>query len=373
MQPVPIALCITDLDLGGAERQLAELAARVDPDRFRPVVYCLGPRPLRDEASCVPRIEQAGIEYHCLGGRGARDAPKVVAKLTALLQSQQPAVLQSFLFHANLVGRFAARRAGVPHVVCGLRVSEGRRRWRLWLDRVTQAKVDRYACVSRAVADFALRTARLPAEKLAVIPNGIDLVRYPSTPPADLTRFGIPASAQVVVCVGRLNRQKGQAWLLRSVPQWLGPLPDCHLLLVGDGPDRARLERIGGETGFARRIHFAGFQADVPGILAACTLLVLPSLWEGMPNVVLEAMASRQPVVATDVEGVAELLGPSAGEQTIACGDAPALTARIESILRDEPLARSLGARNRARVEECFSIETTCRAYERLWDSLLAG
>ncbi len=371
MQPVPIALCITDLDLGGAERQVAELAARLDPDRFRPVVYCLGPRPERDEASCVPRIQQAGIACHCLGGRGARDAPKVAAKLTALLRDQRPAVLQSFLFHANLVGRIAARRAGVPRVVCGLRVAERGRRWHLWLDRLTQAMVDRYVCVSEAVADFARREARLPAEKLTVIPNGIDPARYPATPPADLSQFGIRASARVVVCVGRLARQKGQDWLLKSVPQWLGGLPDCHLLLVGDGPDRARLERIVGETGFARRIHFAGFQADVPGILAACTLLVLPSLWEGMPNAVLEAMAARLPVVASDVEGVAELLGPSAAEQTVPCGDGSALASRIASILRGESLARSLGGRNRARVEECFSIEAACRAYERLWDSLL--
>ncbi len=372
MQPVPIALCITDLDLGGAERQLAELAARVDPYRFRPVVYCLGPRPERYDASCLPRIEQAGVEYHCLGGRGARDFPKVAAKLTALLRSQRPAILQSFLFHANLVGRIAARRAGVPCVVCGLRVAERGRCWHRWLDWLTQAKVDRYVCVSGSVADFARREARLQAEKLTVIPNGIDPARYPAALPADLTRLGIRATAQVVVCVGRLTRQKGQEWLLKSAPQWLGALPDCQLLLVGDGPDRARLEQIAGETDFAGRIHFAGFQADLPGILAACTLLVLPSLWEGMPNVVLEAMASRLPVVAADVEGVGELLGPLARQQTVAWGDASALAARIGWILRDEPLARSLGGRNRARVEECFSIEATCRAYERLWDSLLA-
>ena len=372
MQPIPLALCITDLDLGGAERQLAELAARLDRDRFRPVVYCLGPRPQQEDASCVPLIERAGVECHCLGGRTARHFPAVTARLTALLRSQRPAILQSFLFHANLLGRLAARRAGVSHVVSGLRVAQRRQRWHLWLDRLTQAKVDRYVCVSQAVADFAHREARLPAEKLVVIPNGIDPGCYPAALPADLTAMGVPAGARVVVCVGRLSPQKGHAWLLESAPRWLGNLPDCHLLLVGDGPDRAGLERLVREAGLQRQVHFAGFRVDVPGILVASTVFVLPSLWEGMPNAVLEAMASRLPVVATDVEGVGELLGPLAGEQVVPRGDGSALAARLEAILRDRSLARSLGEQNRARVECCFSINATCRAYERLWDSLLA-
>ncbi len=373
MQSIPIALCITDLDLGGAERQLAELAARIDRNWFRPVVYCLGPRPPRDEASCAPLIERAGIECHCLGGRGARHFPRVTARLTTLLRSQRPAILQSFLFHANLVGRLAARRAGVPRVVCGLRVAERKQRWHLWLDRLTQARVDRYVCVSKAVADFSRREARLPAEKLAVIPNGIDPARYLAAAPADLTPFEIPPGALVAVCVGRLAPQKGHSWLLRTAPQWLGSLPDSHLLLVGEGPDRPRLERLVRETGLEGRIHLSGFSADVPGILAASRVLVLPSLWEGMPNVVLEAMAGGLPVVASNVEGVGELLGPLTGEQTVPCGDDRALAARIEAILRDESLARSLGSQNRERVTRYFSMDATCRAYERLWGALVTG
>ncbi|MDY0167054.1 MAG: glycosyltransferase [Thermoguttaceae bacterium] len=373
MKPIPIALCITDLDPGGAERQMAGLVARVDRERFRPVVYCLGPRPAREDASCVPLIERAGIECHCLGGRGGRQFLKVTGRLTALLKSQAPAILQSFLFHANLVGRIAARRAGVPRVVCGLRVAEREQRWHLWLDRVTQAKVDRYVCVSQAVADFSVAKGHLPAEKLVVIPNGVDPARYPAAVPADLVPLGVPPGVRVAVCVGRLARQKGQEWLLRSAPRWLENLSDCHLLLVGDGPDRSRLERLAQQTGLSGRVHFAGYCGNVAGILAASTVLILPSVWEGMPNAVLEAMASRLPVVASDVEGIRELLGPLAAMQTVPYGDDLALAARIESILSERSTGCELAEQNRLRVEEHFSQDTTCRAYEQLWQSLVDG
>ncbi|MDZ7618786.1 MAG: glycosyltransferase [Patescibacteria group bacterium] len=372
MNPTSVALCITDLDAGGAERQMAELAARLDRARFRPVVYCLGPRPERDDASCVPMLEQAGVECHCLAGRGARHFLGVTARLTERLKEQRPALLQSFLFHANLVGRIAARRAGVPHVVCGIRVAEREKAWHPWLDRLTQAMVDRYACVSQAVADFSRDKGHLPAGKLTVIPNGIDLSRFPASVRADLAPLGIPSGARVVACVGRLVKQKGQEWLIRSTRQWLAEVAGTHLLLVGDGPDRARLEACAARAGLADRIHFAGFRSDVPAILAASKVLVLPSAWEGMPNVVLEAMATGLPVVASEVEGVSELLGPLAGEQTVPFGDESALARRLTAILADAAHARALGVANRQRVEQCFSLERTCRAYEQLWDSLRA-
>ena len=147
--------------------------------------------------------------------------------------------------------------------------------------------------MSQAVADFSAARLGLPAEKLVVIPNGIDLDKYPARQPADLRAFGIAAGRRAVTFVGRLEPQKGVEWLIETAPLWLAKLPDCDLLLVGEGPLRASLEAAARAAGIADRVHFAGWRADVPEILAASDLLVLPSVWEGMPNVVLEAMASR--------------------------------------------------------------------------------
>ena len=370
MQKLGIGLCITDLELGGAERCLLQLATRLDRERFCPVVYALEPPPESEQASCLPALDAAGIEVHCLGARAIWGIPRVVRELTRLLAAQRPRIVQTFLFHANIAGRIAARRAGVDAVVSGIRVAEPHRRWRLWADRLTDRLVDRHVCVSRSVAQFAEEKARLPAEKLVVIPNGVDLQRFPAQRPADLREFGIRPGRRVVSCVGRLDRQKGLPGLIRSAPAWLERLPGTELLLVGEGPLRGELHTICHRNGISQRVHFAGWRSDVPEILAASDLLVLPSIWEGMPNVVLEAMASRLPVVATDVAGVRELLGPAARQQAVPYGDAAAFAQRVVQLMDDRRSAAELGSQNRQRAEEKFSITRMVAAYERLWESL---
>ena len=370
MEKLGVALCVTDLQLGGAERCLIELATRLDRRRFRPVVYALKPCPELEEASCLPALKAADVEVHCLGARRNWQILRVVGSLKRLLATQGPQLVQTFLFHANIVGRIAARRAGVGCVVSAIRVAERHSRWHLWADRLTHRLVSRYVCVSRSVAQFSQTQAGLPAEKLAVIPNGVDLAKYPARRAADLQPCGIGPGRRVVTCVGRLDRQKGLTWLIDSAAAWLRRLPECDLLLVGTGPQRSKLERMcrGGLSG---RVHFAGWRADVPEILAASDLLVLPSAWEGMPNAVLEAMASGLPVVATDVEGVQELLGPAAEAQTVRYGDSEAFAEKVVTFMEDDQGAAEVGAENRWRAEENFSLERMVTAYQALWESLV--
>ncbi len=373
MAKIGLALCITELDLGGAERCLTELAIRVDRQRFAPVVYCLAGRPKREGASCAPELEAARVPVHFLGGERIWQFPFVVRRLRRLFASQKPQIVQTFLFHANVVGRVAARRAGISPVVCGIRVAEHKSRWHLWADRVTQRWVDRYVCVSQSVADFSTERGGLPPEKLVVIPNGIDLGRWTNRQPVDRAELGITAGRRIVAFVGRLEAQKGPQWLIETAPQWLAKLPDCDLLLIGEGPLLQRLEIACQSSGIAGRVHFAGWRSDVPGILAAANLLVLASAWEGMPNIVLEAMAAGRPVVATDVEGVRELLGPAAVAQTVPYGDSETLISKILSFMQDPSAAAAIGSQNRRRAEEKFEISWMVKAYERLWESLAEG
>jgi glycosyltransferase involved in cell wall biosynthesis len=233
--------------------------------------------------------------------------------------------------------------------------------------------VDRYVCVSEAVARFSQLRGGLPRGKLTVIPNGIDLREYPAERPADLSRWGIAPGCRVVTFVGRLDRQKGVQWLLQTAPLWLSRLPDCDLLLVGTGPEESALRRATGQMGIAGRVHFAGWQSEIPAILAASDLLVLPSRWEGMPNAVLQAMASRLPVLATDVEGVRELLGDAADAQTVRFGRSQQLAARLIGLMADRARSAELGAKNRRRVEAHFGVERMVGAHQDLWRSLGRG
>jgi len=369
MGKIGVALCITELEVGGAERSLVELAVRVNRERFTPSVYALGPPPEGDRL-LVETLQSAGVPTHFLGARGKRDAWRTYRRLKRLLGQQRPQVAQGFLHHANMLVRFAARAAGVPRVLCGVRVAERRSRWPLRLDQWTQSRVDRYVCVSESVARFCREEAGLAADKLVVIPNGVALDHYLGVSPADLAGCGIPPERRLVGCIGRLEPQKGLDWLLRSAPGWLGELSNVDLLMVGQGPQRAELERLARAQGIERRVHWLGFRRDVPQILARCALLVLPSRWEGMPNVVLEAMASGLPVVATRVEGIRELLGSNADLQCVAPDDSQGFSRQVVRVMSHQRLAERLGRANRDRVAKRFTLARTVAAWEDLWQSL---
>ena len=368
-EPLRLALAITELQFGGAERALVNLATGLDRRQFEPMVYSLGPRPSGDRAALVERLEHADIETHFLDVTSRWQFLTAVRRLRRLLATQMPDILQTFLFHANVVGAIAGRRAGVKSIVAGIRVAEPNH-WRLRVERMALRRAAQIVCVSRSVADYSQSEGNLPAGKLLVIPNGIDLSEDLSTAKADLPALGITPARCVIACVGRLEEQKGVDWLLELAPHILTALPQHDLLLVGDGDQRGNLEALARERKIADRVHFAGWRADVAAILQSSDLLVLPSRWEGMPNVLLEAMAAGLPVVATQVSGVEELLGPNDSQQTASVGDGDAFSERVITIASDQNLSASLGEKNRQRVEEHFSLQNMVSAFESLYRKL---
>ncbi len=370
--PIRIAFCITELEPGGAERCLVELVKRLDRRQFDPVVYCLGPRPLGNGASLADVLEHSAVEVHCLGARSWLQFPSIFRKLRRQLAVDAPEIVQCFLFHANVLGALAAHSAQVPHIVTGIRVAEHRSVWRLALERWTSRWVERHVCVSQAVRDFSRRQGGLqPEAKLVVIPNGVDFERFAAAAPCSLADLGVASGRRVITHVGRLDPQKGLFWLLELLPRILARSPKHDLLVVGAGPERESLQQHAVKLGLDRSVHFAGFRDNVPEILAASDLLVLASRWEGMPNAVLEAMASGKPVVATNVEGVVELLGPAAEAQTVAAGDSKSFADKVVAILDDAHLATRLGDQNRLRAQQQFSLESMAAAYRDLYLSLV--
>jgi glycosyltransferase involved in cell wall biosynthesis len=365
--PRRLALVITELEPGGAERCLVDIATRIDPTRFTPVVYSLAPPPPPEKQHLVRRLRHAGIATHFLGFSSAWQYFQVVRRLADLLRQQQAGILQTFLFHANIVGARAARSAGVRHVVTGIRVADPRR-WRTQVERIATSSAERHVCVSQSVAEFCKRRG-FAAEKLVVIPNGIDLSLWNSISPTDVSRWDISPGRKVLLYVGRLDPQKGLDALFRQLPRVFRELTEHDLLLVGDGVLRQRLESLGASLGIADRVHFAGWQSDMSRIFAAADLVLLPSRWEGMPNAVLEAMASGKPVVATQAEGTVELLGLGALEQTVAVGDWDSFGRLVISLGRDPQQAEELGRKNGSRAQQ-FSIEIAVQRYERLYDAL---
>ena len=365
-RPIPVALAITELDLGGAERALAALATGLDRRRWRPTVVALGP-----EGELAAPIRAAGIEVRCLDVDPRRPG-RAILRLASALRAIAPALVQSFLFHANLAARLASPFAGRPWVVGGLRVAERQRLWHLTIDRRTNRLATGSVCVSAGVERFARKIVKLPADRLCVIPNGVDPAPFDRAIPTARASLGVPESAPLALFVGRLDPQKGLAILLDAAEIVSRMRPDWHLALVGSGPEGGALRaRTNAHPALSDRVHWLGRRDDVPGLLKTADLLVLPSLWEGMPNVVLEAMAAGRAVVGTEVEGTEDLVIPGRNGWLVPTGDAKALAVALLDAASDPGRLARFGASGRARVEAEFTPGRVVEAYDRLWSRIL--
>ena len=305
---------------------------------------------------------------------GGRPAPAVqaVVRLARALRGHRPELVQSFLFHANVAARLAAPWACRPWVVGGLRVAEHRKRWHLVLDRLTAPLASGSVCVSRGVLEFSRRTGGLDPRRLTVIPNGIDPEPFDRACAVPRGTLGVPEDAQLALAVGRLDAQKGIPDLLAAAEQVIAADPTWHLALAGDGPRRAWLvDQLAARPALRGRVHWLGARDDIPALLKSADVLVLASLWEGMPNVVLEAMAAGRAVVATAVEGTGNSSSPGRPD-----GWYPPRTRRHSARRCSRPLgipgsaADWVGMAGHA-VEAEFSLARTVAAYDRLWAGLL--
>lgn len=359
---IKIAFCITDLDPGGAERALVHLVTRLDRQQFVPHVICLSPA---GELAVV--LKAAGIPVTCLNARRRWDI-SVVWRLYRLLRKLRPQILQTFLFHANIAGRVASWLARVPHVVSGIRVAEQRGNSYLRWDRLTEWMVEKHICVSQAVLEHSRSRGQLSPAKLCVIPNGVDFERFASAAPIDLSQWKIEPDDQVWVTVGRLDPQKGPWDLLTAVEKLHAKFPRLKLLWAGRGPLQADMQQWIDTHQLQETIHLIGWQDNIPGLLRAANGFVLFSHWEGMPNVVLEALAAGLPVISTDVEGVAEIINDGQTGWIVKAGDD--FSARWDELLRDPLFATQVAQAGQQRVREHFSWESMALQYMDLYQAL---
>jgi glycosyltransferase involved in cell wall biosynthesis len=365
-RPVTIALVITDLDVGGAEQALVSLATRLERKRWCPNVFCLGP-----PGRLVELLGKANIPCQCLNGSRRRPA-QVIRRLSHGLKRVEPELIQSFMFHANLAARLAAAWVGRPWIVSGLRVAERRNRWHLIIDHLTSPLAIGSVCVSEGVRRFSQDVGRLDPARLTVIPNGIDPAPFDAASPLPRGALGIPDTAHLSLYLGRLDVQKGLQDLISAAKRVVACRPEWHLALAGDGPSRDwLLEQITEHSQIQANVHWLGHRNDVPRLLKSADVLVHASLWEGMPNAVLEAMATSRPVIGTRVEGTEDLVVPGQTGWLVTPKDVEALSQALIGAHDSPETCRRYGAAGRKRVQDSFSLKETITAYERLWAGIL--
>jgi len=354
-----IDLVITELETGGAERCCAALAMFLQDRGHAVRIISLGPRPIELKMSVVRSLELAKIEIHFLNGLNWRSFPSVATQLRTLMRRNPPTVVQSFLWHANFATALVVPSLKIP-LYGGIRVAE-RRRWIHRLDRWSASRSTKTICVSNGVMEWCVRVEKMDASKLVVIPNGISIAGQPS--PIDGCTHRVPENARILLFVGRLDLQKGADILITRAPALLRQLPAHHLVLLGDGPLRNAANALGRLPEFSGRIHALGLRDDVRAWMARSERLILPTRFEGMPNVILEAMAEGLPIVVTRVEGVADLLGERTEEQSV---DRDHWDGFFRLVVEQSNAANSkdLGQANRERALSEFELTKQLASYE---------
>jgi glycosyltransferase involved in cell wall biosynthesis len=241
-----------------------------------------------------------------------------------------------------------------------------------WIDRVCLPHYEIVLCVSEDLCDRCLAVG-VPADRCVLVVNGIDTAAYTRRVPVEEAkrRLGVPASRFVIGAVGRLSAEKGFDLLLRAAAQLLKAGRDLEVRLIGDGDQEQELRRLIAELGWPERMHLLGYRPDLVPLYEAMDVFVLSSVREGLPNVLLEALALEVPVVATRIAGVPRLIRDGQTGLLVEPGALSELTAALERLLGDAALRARLAAAGPALVETEFSFARRMERIARLYDGLL--
>lgn len=356
---LPIAIFISSFAIGGTERQMVELATRLDRSRFRPLIACFsGAGPLRE------RVDAAGIpvfEFPIAGGFFTRVTAREWRRFAAWCRAERIVVLQTSDFYTNVFALPGAALARVPVRIGGRReLKPERTRSRLLLQRTAYVGAHCVVANCRAAATQ-LASERVPASRVVIVPNGLEARRFSPRHVHRVCRVGM---------VANLRPEKGHDILLRAAASLAVRHPDVEFVIAGDGSERERIERQIRSLGLDRSVRMMGHATDVPALLATIDAFVLPSRSEAFPNAVLEAMAAGLPVVATAVGGLLELIEHERNGLLVPVNDADALAAALERVIDSPELAAGLGAAASQTVLERYSFDRMVNTFEMLYEAM---
>lgn len=361
-----ILLIVNSLGRGGAEHVVSSLA-----DEFAQRGHEVKIVILFDLVDFAPSNDRVTIES--LDLTNTLKIFSCMKKLHSIVLSFRPDVVNSHLFHSNMLARFLRLSSSVPVIISSAHNTNEKSGLRMLAYRLTDKLVDISTNVSaQAVKSFVYQKA-VKKNRMIVMHNGIDTRSFaPSRPENDDIRkeLGLHSEEILVIAVGRLSPQKDYPNLLEAFSNSLLESPTLRLLIAGEGPLRNELEEICRDLVLEKSVNFLGLRRDVPQLLNASDIFILSSAWEGFPLVVGEAMSCERLVVATDVGGVSEWLPNS--RFVVPPNDPHALAHALRESVRVGAEARkSIGKLNRERIENNFSLETVTDRWLNLYESLI--
>lgn len=348
-----IFFCITGLAMGGAERQVCDLADNLTSRGYQvKIAYILEP--------VIVQPKSENIELIWLGGKKSPlSMLKAFINLIKVIKKYQPDVVHSHMYHANILSRLAKVFTALPRLICTAHSNNEGGQLRMLSYRLTDSLADVFSNVSQdAVKEFEKKKA-VAVNKMIATHNGIDTetFRFNSASRSLIRSNYNFEDKKIFIAIGRFHAAKDYPNLLNSFSDLVQKKSAVHLFIVGGGELRSSIEQMIADKNLTDHVTLLGIRKDVPELLSAADVFVLPSAWEGFGLVVAEAMACERVVVATDCGGVAEVLGQEGF--LVPPKDSNALMLAMEKAisLSDEE-AKTMGAAARKRILEHYSLDS---------------
>lgn len=370
MKKKKVLQLIDGLNVGGAEMLLIDLAHGLMQNDYEVIVGYSTPGPLEK------KLRDMNLKLVNLP-RFFRVDPILFIRICVLILREKPDIVHTHLFKSDLHGRIAAWLCRIPLIVSTVHNNDA------WIRKFPFGQIygwttnlaHRIIAVSDEVRAFHIQYAHTDANKIIVIANGVDILRFANTeldPLRVRKELGIERSAPLLGVIGRLEPQKDHETFLKAALLVTSEIPMARFLIIGEGTLRNTLIEQARKTGLSNHVIFTGILQEIPAILSALDILVISSRWEGLPVTLLEALAAHCAVVATDVGGISDVVRSEESALLVPPEDPGSLAHACLRILRDDELARRLANAGFERVSSQFSIDAmilkTISLYQSLWD-----
>jgi glycosyltransferase involved in cell wall biosynthesis len=346
-QRIKIIQLVEDLKIGGAEKVISDMALGLNKAKFDVHVWCIS----RGGAT-ADELQKQGVNIQILGITSYHN-PLAILKLAHRLKREKPNIIHTHGYFASVIGRMAAKCAGLPKLVNHVHSTYWDYKKRnIRMEKFLSRWTSRIICCSEAVKDFVINSERIDPSKTSVIYNGVDVDRF----------FPLTVSS--------LAPHKGHVYLIEAAAKVLENFPTAKFLIIGDGVLRNKLEKQTRDLNLSSSFVFTGTRTDIPELLAALDVFVLPSSREGLGISIIEAMAAAKPVVATYTGGIPEVVLDDETGFLVAPQNPNALARAIFELLDNPEKAAEMGRRGKERVKDKFTKERMISEIENLYESL---
>ncbi|MFK7803981.1 MAG: glycosyltransferase [Anaerolineae bacterium] len=359
MKPIIVTHLITDLITAGAQKALYRLLLHTDRTKYRPIVIALREGDT-EIAGQIKALDIPVIDLNML----PRWRFDKMFRLFRELRQQKPDILHCWMIHSNIIGRVVGRIAGVPTIIVSRRSDRNGGEIYTRLNRWLVNWSDGIIAVSESSRQAELAETGIAPERVVTVPNGLDASMFMNKPSAAdrqvlRTSLGVTDKHVLIGSVGRLTEAKGYPDLIRAFKMIHDEVPQARLVIVGKGKLEAELKSLAAELDLTDKVRFPGVRSDIPQFLNALDLFAFSSLWEGMPNALMEALAAGLPCVATRVSAAPELIDEGVHGLLVAPQNPAELATSILKLLNDSALRETLAVAGRERILTEFTLENT--------------